>query len=529
MGMRRNLDAPYTDSSKYLTKAMNGYFRDAAGLSSWAARPGLTTGNYPSAQMGTGQRGQGEHSHVDPATGAIYRFFAVNGKLYRSNAAFTVFTDVSPVGITIDNAASTRVSMLSVGASMVATDGVNRPWVASNFASTPITGTYIDIDGAGGAWSTWGKPTTYQDSVMWITQTVPSGSDVQARIGFVWSEPNQPAVGYDQPGYADFWNMIETSSDPLYCLLGTNDGLFVWRENSITLATGTPSINFSSTASREARGDSVGSVTPWAVAIFGENIFFLDNLGRPWMMPLDGHPQPIWEQLASVTATNGVWGAGTAVFGYIATGTIVPELNLYLVAISPGNSNASPKIGEVFDAGSGAYAGEWNVASGDGSFDVIDTMLDANGARVLSVMGGIGGGPPIQGGYVSILSLSGLVWTDSANGLMDLRIQTEPIGFSASYVMHPDYANIMLRTPDTIPVVGYFAAYGNPPSVLNVVPLEPQSTAVIQSARAVVGLDGAATRFTQFYFTGPTAPVSQWGLQRIEVFGSRSLAGPDDA
>ena len=39
-----------------------------------------------------------------------------------------------------------------MGGTMVVTDGVNRPWVASNLSSTPITGTYIDFDGMGTAW-----------------------------------------------------------------------------------------------------------------------------------------------------------------------------------------------------------------------------------------------------------------------------------------------------------------------------------------------------------------------------------------
>lgn len=119
-------DAPYTDASKYLLEASNGYFRDPGELSSWLIRPAFLTPNYPSNQIGTGQRAQGTHAHVDPASQTIYRFFAVNGKLYRSNSTFTSFADVSPGGITIDSATA-RVSFVSVGASLVVTDGVNRP------------------------------------------------------------------------------------------------------------------------------------------------------------------------------------------------------------------------------------------------------------------------------------------------------------------------------------------------------------------------------------------------------------------
>lgn len=525
MGVRTNADAPYTNSSKYLATATNGYFRDVDGFSSWVARPAFITTNT-GAQIGTGQRAQGSHAHVDPATQAIYRFFAVNGKLYRSNATFTVFTDVTPTGVTIDTAVTTRLSMMSVGASMVATDGVNRPWVASNFASTPITGTYIDIDGGGGAWSTWGPPTIYQDSVMWITATVPSGSAVEAGVGIVWSEPNQPAVGYDQSGYADFWNFIETGSERLTGILGTNSGLFVWRESSITVAVGTPSINFSSTATRDARGDAVGTVCPWAIAIAEDNIFFLDNRGRPWMMSLAGQPQPIWEQLA--TAANTFFGVDQTDLPYVAVGAIVPELNLYIFASTYTTSYQSPFIANVFSADDGNYNGQWQIGPSAGSgINTIGEQLDASGMRVLCVVGSLGAISPYYGGFVSILSsVTAAQWADSPNA-QNVQITTAAMGFSASNIMNPDYVNIMVRSTDTIQAVNFTGSNGNTsPAVTSVVPLSNPS--LITSYRAVVGLDGSATRYMSFHMLGPASQVTQWGVQRLEVFGSTCLAGPDD-
>lgn len=529
MGVRDNLDAPYTNAAKYLLSATNGYFRDAAGLSSWLARPAIVTTN-PSAQIGTGQPGQGTHAHVDPATGTIYRFFAVDGKLYRSDSALATFTDVSPVGITIDNSLQTRVAFLSVGASMVATDGVNRPWVASNFASTPITGTYIDIDGGSGAWSAYGKPTIYEDSVMFITATVPSGSAVEPRVGFVWSEPNQPAVGYTQSGYADFWNMIQTGSDPLYCILGTNSGLFLWRKDSITVATGTPSINFSSTASRDARGDAIGSVSSFAVALFGSNIFFVDAYGRPWMMPLDGDPQPIWQQLASLVAT-----ASTAILAdlpYTAIGAIVPELNRYIVAIWRGAPITNPVSASVFDGSTGAYDGEWNYngVSGQIGWDVVDVQLDSTGNRVLCIVGGASGTGG-RGGYVALLKpLAANVWQDSPVTQV-AQLRTERIGYSVSSVMSCDHANIVVRSPETMVGISPLTPYGEV-AISAVTPVvQPGSpiTPFPGEDRAVIGMDGTATRWVSFAIAGPANPTKQWGLQRIEIFGSTSLAGPDDA
>ncbi len=511
MGVRNIRGSPYIDSSKFLYSAKNMYFRDVKNLSSAVARPGFSLGT---SFIAVSVHGQGTHPHVDPATGTTYRFFAASGKLYRSDSSFTNFTDVSPAGITIDSGATTRVSMISVGASMVVTDGVNRPWIAANFGATPITGTYIDIDGAGGSWSTWGKPTVYQDSVMFITATVPGGSAVQARVGFVWCEPNQPAVGYTQTGYANFWNMIETGSDPLYALLGTNNGLFVWRASAITVATGTPSINFSSTATRDARGDALGTISPWAVAIFGNNIFFPDTFGRPWMMPLDGEPQPIWKQMDLATQNS----AGLqSTISYLTVGAIAPQLNLYVVALYPSPSATdSPRSASVFDGNTGDYAGEWVLPSSSGSWTVVDIQLNVNGSRRLCV---------ISGGSAYILdALEETIWHDDG-GTISLECITRDMGYSANRNLQPDTADLIVGSPEAMSLVAVQTVYETQ-QTSNVSPRIP----VTQDGQylATVGLDGTVTRYAQFTVRGPTSPTEQWGLQRIDVYGATCAVGIDD-
>lgn len=529
-GTRYVNDAPYEDASQYAMRCVNGYYPSPATDLSWLSRPGCSNPNS-AAQMGTGQRMQGTHAHVDPATSTVYRFFAVNGKLYRSTSTFATAADVSPVGITIDTAASTRVSMISVGASMVVTDGVNRPWIASNFGGSPITGTYIDIDGGGGSWSTWGKPTIYEDSIIFITQTVPGGSAIQARIGIVWCEPNQPAVGYTQSGYADFWNMIETGSDPLYAILGTNSGFFFWRAAGIGVANGTPSINFSTTATRDARGEAIGSVSPWAVALFQNNIFFLDTRGRPWMMPLDGDPKPIWQQLTTLTVSHQS-ALDPTTLSWLAVGAIAPELNQYVAAIwsdSP-STNRSPNVASAFDGQTGTYSGDWFIGNTIG-IDVLDTQLDANGMRVLCIGGGAVGAA--SGGYIWILNaLNAGVWNDDGVSPAGFLFVTGRMGYSASRNMHPDYANIIVHSTDVMQGIICQTSYESV-TVPNVTPASqshaPSTGDTPQEFLAVLGLDGNATRWLGLYIQGPATLTAQWGVQRIELYGSMSGLGAGEA
>lgn len=520
-GVRTVTNAPYEDASKFLYDARNGYIRDAGNNSSWVARPGFTLANSSGL---SGNRMQGSCAHVDPATGTISRFFAIGGALYSSNDTFTAFTDVTPVGITIDPFGY-NVSFLSVGASLVVTDGTHRPWIASDLNNTPITGTYIDIDGAGGAWSSWGKPTLYQDSVVFITQAVPVGSAIQSRVGIVWCEPNQPAVGYTQTGYTDFWNIIENGSDELWAILGTNNGLYYWRQNSIGLAAGTPSVNFSSTATRDAISSEIGSVAPWAIAIFDQNIFFTDIYGRPWMMQIGASPQPIWQQMYSVTvnAAN-VTNPGT--IALTSAGGIVPELNQYVVA-AWSISNVGLRTLYAFDAFTGAYSGTWDVGGGINA-EVMVTQRNNIGEEIFCVCGGkaaVGGAG--GSGWVWILSrIMDGVWVDTGNTHFNPpQFVTGAVGYAADRNFYPDTATFILTSTGDLSSVVVAGSYGTVFNNTMTVPAPPQT---FLQVRATLGLDGNATRFLRFTVAGPSSPTAQWGVQRVEVFGATSGTGPED-
>ncbi len=364
---------------------------------------------------------------------------------------------------------------------------------------------------------------------MWITQTVPGGSAVQAGVGFVWSEPNQPAVGYTQTGYANFWNMIQTGSDRLTAILGTNNGLYIWRQNSITVATGTPSINFSSTATRDSSGDATGTVSPWAVAIFNDNIFFLDVRARPWMLPLGASaPQPIWKQMEGFVEGYSI-GLTPTVLAYTAVGAIAPELNHYIVLIDPVSTTNKFS---AFDAQSGAYAGEWAINGSQASsaaYDVIDIQRDASGARVLCVCGGGPmSGTTSHGGYVySLEAVQAGLFSDSSdnagNRAYNYRLDTGPIGLTANLVVHPDTVEFLLRGPS-------FGLVPSNSGGTGVTVTPGNTTSNLFVSRAVAGLDGAARNGVAFVLTfqGTGNLGSAITVQRIELYGSTSLAGPED-
>ena len=141
------------------------------------------------------------------------------------------------------------------------------PWLGNEaLLSTPITGTYIDGDGSGTSWAAIGEPQIYQGSLMFISAT--TFSNVTGGIGIIWSEPNQPATGYMQSGFADFWNLIQTGNSQLYALKATNSGLYYSRAGSWGVLSGTPSVNFQNTATQDVVSYNVGCVSSKSVKAF---------------------------------------------------------------------------------------------------------------------------------------------------------------------------------------------------------------------------------------------------------------------
>lgn len=168
-------DDPYDSGDDTLIDAGNGYVQDSASHSGFYARPGmdLFNGGDPVTTSASTFRGQGIISHTD-LSGVTTNFVVFNGELWRADATFGAFEDVSPAGITIDNAVTTRVYGTSFANQLAISDGVNRPWLATDLSSSPITGTYIDYDSGGTTWAAYGPGRVYGGSIIWIVSQADS-------------------------------------------------------------------------------------------------------------------------------------------------------------------------------------------------------------------------------------------------------------------------------------------------------------------------------------------------------------------
>lgn len=529
-----------------LADLLNGIIPDPVSGSGVYQRNGFAIANNGS-QITTAAGalyGQAVYTHTQ-LDGSTLNFLIIAGKLLRVGApgvgaALTV-TDVTPVGITINSGVGpiyiTSV-VKNVGGTtqsvLVVNDGVNRPWIGTNLTSTPITGTYINYDGAGSAWTAIGQPVVWQGSVFFVLNAV---NGVSRREDIAWSEPGQPDVGYQQATYDNNWTLNQHATGQLYALAATNQALYYFRARSIGAIIGTTITNLTSTATNDAIAVNVGCVASQTVQQFGNAIYFCDAQGRPYRFVPGQVPEPIWKQLRGVidAQTQEVPAGQLATY---ASSAIEPTRNLYLVApwrpnVTAGDTHP-PQTIYAFDANTGVYMGRWTIKDlGDGNGGVgISTMGLLQGAEepTLFVLGESTAGSGTLG-YGWLFRIRGVAvdpgqWYDDA-AFPNVQATTDRLGEREDVVYNVDRVTALTGSPSrcslaietstqTFPVLGLAAS------------VTPNASSD-DTYRLVAGVEaqgrGPAVRVWPQPASQLTAP---WSLHRIAVTAVPSPAGVDD-
>jgi hypothetical protein len=419
-----------------------------------------------------------------------------------------------PVSVAISTSATptARFYMTSFADELIFTDGVNRPWRGTNLGAAEVTGTYIDINGVAGAWTCQGQPVVYDGALFFICKTVPVGSSVEAGVGIVWSEPFQPDIGYTQVGYADFWNLIQTSASPLYCLWPTNTYLYYFREWGIGAIAGAPNVDFSSTASIDAVAVNVGCTAPASICQSGDTIYFVDSLGRPHSFSGTTPPRELWKQLRGEIDANPSYIGNPTATALVGIGCVVPQLNVVLLGGWSSDPTNSPPLPPTtlycFDAKNGQYYGTWSAAPACGltTFDTLATIKDAtNAVTICAFSAG-------TTKHVFTLSLlSGANWLD--NAVVPTRsAKTQRLGYSVDEVMTATGVGTVLTqstAPLTISVITPYTA-----STVEATAMAANGSSD-STYRTVFGMDVRRARGIQVVIS-PTTATSQWVLQSVE-------------
>lgn len=541
-----NTTDPLDDPPDILVDASNIYIPDPGGSGAYS-RPGFSAalnGSNPRAIEGpsTAWTGQGIISHVG-LDGTKQNFLIYNGKMFRANAALTAFTNVTPVGVAIQSGRNVRVYGTGLATFLVITDGVNRPWLATNLTATPITGTYIDFDGIGTAWTAFGPAVVYGGSVFFILNTV---GGVAARSDIAWSLPGTPATGYQQPNYDFRWTLFQSadgSAPPaLYALAAANTQLFYFRAGAIGSLSGTPGPSLSGAATHDAISVNVGTTAPQCVVQYGRTIFFVDANGRPYRLQQgSGEPEAIWLQMRAVvetpTLSPGQWTTVSAV----ATAAYDSSMNVYIVApwsYDVGDTGP-PTVAYVFDAASGRYFGKMSVFNGV-QVDSLGTVISSDGRSVLAFQGSAT--PPVD---AATLANSGYFWMltslDVATGANWLDIGGLNAGQSQSVACSVTTGRLGYDIDTVLNVDRVSALVGNDYScaiqaTTSSVPTNTQGTPsppTVQDdiGRVTVGCAGVQGRGVTITVSSGTPPLvfTQWSIQQVSVNAVVSLSTPNEA
>lgn len=380
-------------------------------------------------------------------------------------------------------------------------------------------------------WSAYGACPVYTGALFFIVSTRGDSGTVQTdRLTIVWSEPNQPLVGYIQTNFADFWTLLQTGTTPLYTLVATNSALYYSRLGSWGSLTGAPSINFQNTATHDTISVNIGCVAPATVKVFGNYIYFCDQNGRPSRFAEGGRIEQIWLNMrAAVTAATIANNALPVAVELEAWAEIEPNLNLYLAAPygSAGLAENRPALIYVFDAFTGAYCGEWSMA-GPLAMDACGQIVTANGSTGVAIQQAESSGPVSYVWQLAVQADMGFIFPGtgiySDNGVaFNPSIETQRLGYSMENSWN--VSEVRSLTSDI--------------SAVDMTVITPYNTVDLGSVTAPNSNDstfrqvwdpaGLAGRGFLCVATqsGNTVPTVQWVIYRVEADMTVAEAPPD--
>lgn len=321
---------------------------------------------------------------------------------------------------------------------LVISDGVNKPF------------TWDGTSGAGGLVSLTNCPVLYGQPVVYYAKLF--GIKNTERSTLVWSEENAPNTGYEATGYNNAWTLSQTNSEGFYALCATDEALYCFRARSVTKVLGAVSPTFSSTGTREAVSEEVGTASPASVVRTSNGmIYFLDSLGRPQgIVPGVGLVDPpIW---ADVRET--VRGVDTATSALaVAQSWIDAEtrtVGLGFADLGQLSCTASVQIAPQTNAPVAVFRGY--------TFDRIGTVYNASMRRVLMHLS-------TDGYAYDHGTEDGSIWDDGlAAGTVAIahRVRSMPLGFDTEVDKHWLRLDLSVRVATTMTLsVQYETPRGN--------------------------------------------------------------------
>ena len=281
-GVRDSID-PTTAERRFAQVLQNCYPQEAEIGGGIVGRPGFDALPATPVQLGSGGNRRGQRSYTfTTLAGVAHTIVFVGGELWEYNWSADTFTDRSANQPTTH--ATAKIYVDTFADELLVNDGTNTPWMWDGSGS------------GGGAFTTltnvptvFGPPAIYYAKIFWIVDA--------KRSDIIWSEENQPNVGYDSGTFDNRWTLGQTDQEKLYVLKGTNEALYYFRQDSIGKISGRVTPEFRADGTREGVSESVGTTSPDSVIVDGLNIWFFDSNSRLHKIEPGGEPIPHWKDM----------------------------------------------------------------------------------------------------------------------------------------------------------------------------------------------------------------------------------------
>lgn len=244
---------------------------------SYRPRPGTV---QIGAQIEAAQKIQALASYQERATGNRHRIAFCNGKMYEyTYGAPGSFVEVVLAGgAALDPDAD--LDWCVFNDRLVVTDGVNQPWSWDGTTFTVITA----------------APIARSCTVYYLKLFL---GDLPAEPAtFKWSQEANELLGYEGPHpdggtYNNTWTFGATDSGRILKLVGLNENLLVFKQDSIASIRGAVEGDFQTAATREAVSDSYGLVSARSVVVRVGDVYFLAPSGPKVIRGGGTHPMDV--------------------------------------------------------------------------------------------------------------------------------------------------------------------------------------------------------------------------------------------
>jgi hypothetical protein len=449
VGVRDSLD-PSTADPRFAYLLRNVYPEAPAIGGAVVGRPGFVA----SGLLGSnGRRAvQGSAQYTLNAGNELTVVF-VGGYMYRYDWGTSVWILVADLATSHEVSETNRIYCVSLGGYLIISDGTVSPLAWDGTAFTQITNCP----------ALFGPPTIYYAKVVGI-------SAAERRV-IVWSDENDPFVGYDSADHAYSWELSQTSDDPLVALKATNAALYFWRARSVGKVVGRIDVEMVTAGTHDDVSTTVGTLSPASVFIAGPWIYFLDADRRPQRIAVGGGLDPDLRALDDAAQT---FGALPLVLIGTVCGVHYEAADLALFALGSSGAAALDRVGAL-DARSGVFAGYW-----DGFLPrYMGVVRDGSGAPRL-----------LHGDTTGTVYLharpDGDVW-DDAGAAIACEVEGSPLGYDAALEKAFLRIDVSLRSGPSAVTLSYTTPTGAS-SPLADVPVTASATA--SDAHVTAGWSG---------------------------------------